>query len=239
MTLHFLLEKYLLKQFYNIILGYFFSINFSIKAQFITTWMTDNPGISKDHQIIISGKGNYTITWEEMGNEINRGTTQGQNITKIIFPNAGTYKIAISGDLQQIWFNGRGDRAKLLTIERWGKIAWKSMKNAFRGCQNLVCKATDIPNLSQVTSMAYMFAKCTSFNGKISNWNTSNVMDMRGMFFEANSFNQPIRSWNTSKATNMGDIFFGANLFNQPINNWNTGQVINMSGMFQGAVSFN
>ena len=37
--------------------------------------------------------------------------------------------------------------------DQWGSIAWSSMERAFFSCSNMTYNATDVPNLSAVTSM--------------------------------------------------------------------------------------
>jgi surface protein len=127
----------------------------------------------------------------------------------------------------------------LIDIEQWGTIKWSSMENAFANCSNMIMSATDIPDLSLVSSMSGMFTNALLFNQPIGTWNTSNVVNMSGMFYLASSFNQPIGSWNTSNVTNMASMFGGATSFNQPIGSWNTSNVTDMSEMFFQATSFN
>uniref|UniRef100_A0A6C0AD32 BspA family leucine-rich repeat surface protein n=1 Tax=viral metagenome TaxID=1070528 RepID=A0A6C0AD32_9ZZZZ len=64
----------------------------------------------------------------------------------------------------------------------------------FNTCQNLTVwyKNDEIQMLKNVTSLSYCFNGCTSFNGDISNWNTSKVIDMSHMFSGCNSFNGDI-----------------------------------------------
>ncbi|MBR4985152.1 MAG: DUF285 domain-containing protein, partial [Proteobacteria bacterium] len=126
-----------------------------------------------------------------------------------------------------------------VNVVQWGDIRWKTMKNMFTRCRYLTIRATDAPDLSDVTSMAEMFSKATSFNAPIGHWDVSHVCDMSGLFNEAIQFNQSIENWNTQNVKNMNDMFCGAQAFNQPLNRWNTGSVPNMRGMFLDAKSFN
>ena len=210
---------------------------------FITTWKTDNPGTTLSNQIRIPGTGsNYTILWEEVGNPTNYGTALGNGTTIVTFPHAGIYRVSIhpgGGTFTRIQFSNHPDSRKLLSIDQWGTISWSSMEGAFYGCENLAYNATDIPNLSAVTSMASMFKFCSSFNGNIGNWNTSAVTDMNSLFEGATIFNQPIGNWNTSAVTNMIGMFANAISFNQPIGSWNTASVTSMGSMFLAALAFN
>ena len=69
---------------------------------------------------------------------------------------------------------------------------------------------TDIPNLSNVTSMKQMFYLCTNFNGpdNIGLWNTSAVTNMSAMFRNASAFNKDINSWNVAAVTDMSYMFY-------------------------------
>lgn len=210
---------------------------------FITTWKTDNPGISANNQITIPTIGtgyNYNIYWERVGSPAINGTIINQTgNTTITFPSVGTYRIEISGSFPRLFFGSGGDTQKILTIQQWGDITWTSMQRAFIDCGNLTMSATDSPDLSGVTDLSYMFARATSFNGNIGNWDVSNVVDMTSMFEGALSFNQPIGNWNVSNVLYMNFMFNGASAFNQPIGNWDVSNATTMMAMFQLASSFN
>ncbi len=212
---------------------------------FRTTWVTTDGQI----RIPTSGTGqtyNYNISWRNLTNA-NVGDGAAYNVTSSVFDfiingleNGSTYEIAIAGVFPHFYMNNRNDqRGKLRTIEAWGSIVWASMGNAFYGCQNLTYNATDVPNLSYVSNMSYMFAYCMNFNGNIGNWDTGNITDMYATFLFCANFNQPIGNWNTANVTTMSGMFQEARVFNQSIGNWNTRNVTNMSAMFFEARAFN
>ncbi len=208
---------------------------------FITTWKTNNPGTSDHISITIPTTGggyNYDVDWDNDGDYDQMGITG--NVTHN-FGTPGTRTIGIRGSFPRIYFANFGDRQKLLGISQWGDIAWTSMEAAFYGCSNLNISATDVPNLSVVTNMVFMFGDCSNLNGpsNIGNWNTAAVTNMSHMFNNASAFNQPIGGWNTAAVTNMDYMFNRASSFNQPIGNWNTAAVTNMNQMFNNASSFN
>ncbi len=206
---------------------------------FITTWKTDNGGTSNSTSITIPTTGtgyNYDVDWN------NDGTFDEFGLTGTVTHNygtAGTYTVAIRGAFPRIYFNNGGDKSKILSVVQWGDIAWTSMGNAFMGCSNLAGNASDMPNLSGVTNMSYMFDNASSFNGNIGSWNVSSVTDMSFMFRGTNIFNQNIGSWNVSAVTNMYYMFSSAKAFNQNIGSWNVSAVTNMANMFSSAISFN
>lgn len=206
---------------------------------FIITVKTDNPGSSSSTAFTIPTNGagyNYNVDCDN--DTIDEFSAQTTAVT-CVYPVAGTYTIVISGTFPQIFFNYAGDVEKLLSVDQWGTNVWTSMAFAFAGAVNMNVIATDVPNLSSVTSMSGMFNEAAVFNHDISAWDVSNVTDMSGMFSGALAFNQNIGGWNTSNVTNMYAMFVAALAFNQNISSWNTSNVTNMSYMFKAAPLFN
>jgi surface protein len=216
--------------------------------EFISTWKTDNPGKSSSNQITIPTyetdeyNYNYYVDWGD--GKTNKNVTGDITHT---YNTKGTYKIKISGVFPHLYFsknyskesNETSDSQKLLSIEQWGNIKWKSMMGTFVNCFNLVGKARDKPNLSYVKDMRWMFYGASNFNQNIGNWDVSNVTTMHSMFNGASKFNQDIGNWNISNVTNMNGMFYGASKFNQDIGNWNISNVTNMNWMFSEASKFN
>lgn len=208
---------------------------------FITTWKTDNPGDSDNTSITIptgGGAYNYEVDWNNDGIYDESGIMG--DVTHD-FGTAGTYTIGIRGTFPGIVFAGGGDCLKLLNISQWGAIAWAEMANAYSGCANLNITATDLPDLSSVTDMSFMFGQCSTLNGpvNIGSWNMGSVTNMSFMFLGASSFNRSINGWTTGAVTQMQGMFLGASAFNQPLNSWNTAAVTDMNGMFATATAFN
>ena len=146
---------------------------------FITTWKTNNPGTSNDHQVKIgtSGSGyDYRIDWGD--GQVDNNVTGSITHT---YASAGTYTISISGAFPAIIFSSDGsdDNNKILSIEQWGVIQWQSMFSAFQGCKNLQGNAIDAPDLSQVTDMSHMFEEASLFNQNIASWDVSTRSEER------------------------------------------------------------
>ena len=218
---------------------------------FVITVKTDNTGPSTDTEFTIPTNGfgyNYNVDCNDDGTD--EATGQTGNYTcdygaTGLNTGAGTYTIRISDNsgggtgFPRIRFNNTGDRLKLLTIKNWGTGTWDTMANAFYGCANLTLNATDSPDLSGVTDLAYMFTSASSFNGAIDGWDVSTILDMSAMFQGATSFNQPLNNWGTGNVTNMSFMFNGATAFNGDITSWDTSSVSSMANMFRGAAAFN
>ncbi|WP_353778750.1 BspA family leucine-rich repeat surface protein [Winogradskyella sp. 3972H.M.0a.05] len=203
---------------------------------FITTWKTDNPGVDHDLAIRIETTGpgyNYAVDWGD-GN-ISTGHT-GSFIYS--YAEIGTYTVKIIGDFPRIHFGANDSKEKLVSVEQWGTNSWTSMERAFSGCTNMTLNATDIPDLSNVTEMSFMFFNASSFNGDLSAWDVSNVTNMRSMFQGASSFNSDIGNWNVSNVANMRSMFHDAVAFDQDLGAWNVSNVTNMAAMFSGAELF-
>ena len=75
------------------------------------------------------------------------------------------------------------------------------------------------------------FVGATSFNGDLSNWNTSNVTDLIAAFYEATSFTgDGLLNWDTSKVTSLSYTFREATSFTgDGVSNWDTSSVITLS----------
>lgn len=88
-------------------------------------------------------------------------------------------------------------------------------------------------DVSEVTSMCSVFEEHPTFNGNISNWDTSNVMNMSRMFRNS-SFNGDLSKWNTGQVMDMTAMFQMAS-FNGDISQWDTANAECMHSMFRQA----
>ena len=60
-----------------------------------------------------------------------------------------------------------------------------------------------------------MFYTSGSFNGDISQWDTSRVTTMEGMFYDSSAFNGHLSEWDISSVTTMDGMFYEAAAFSQ------------------------
>lgn len=203
-------------------------------SEFITTWKTDNPGgPATDITIPVSGIGyNYFVDWGD-GN-VNTNVTG--SITHS-YTTAGTYTVKIAGEFPRIHMNGTESiRHKIVSVEQWGGIQWSSMEAAFAGCDNLVINATDVPDLSMVSSLKLMFYGAASLTGGVSNWDVSNVTNMQSLFANAVSFDDDLTNWDVSNVGIMTFMLGGVDLSQTNYDNLLTGW--NNLPSLQNGVSF-
>ena len=108
--------------------------------------------------------------------------------------------------------------------------------------------ATDIPDLTNVTNMSYMFSAINlNFDAdddvwnipNIENWDVSNVTDMTALFNFCRGFNQDISNWDVSNVTSMNSMLRILRYFNWDISGWDVSKVTDMSNMFDFADNFN
>ncbi|WP_421809660.1 BspA family leucine-rich repeat surface protein [Flagellimonas sp.] len=209
------------------------------KNAFVTTWetTTDNEEIAIG--LFYEFSYDYQINWGDGNIE----TSTNENLDKTIthtYETAGTYTVSIVGTFPYI--NMQEETAtplSLQSIDQWGSIEWETMAGAFKGCINMVYKATDSPNLEKVIITSQMFAYCSSFNGDLSTWDVSGVLNMSGMFRGTTSFvDGNIGGWITNEVLYMSTMFANS-AFNGDISNWNVSKVIQMPEMFINAINFN
>ncbi len=205
------------------------------KDFFITTWRTSTA--NETITIPTTGAGyNYNVSWGDGKDETGfTGDATHQ------YEKAGVYTVKISGEFPTIYFNERKEeeKTKILTIEQWGTIQWKSFFFSFDGCSNVTLTATDAPDLSKVTDMSGMFSGASLFNGDLNHWDVSSITSLVSTFSLATSFNGNINEWNVANVESMSAMFSKASSFEGDLSSWNVGNVSNMSSMFSEAHKFN
>ena len=211
-----------------------------IDTPFVTIWKTTtaNETITIPISSLVSTDYDYTIDWGD-GTVENAKTESGNHE----YATPGTYTVSILGAFPAIRMEETGDGSnipnKLQSIEQWGEIQWESLNLAFVGCENMIYNAKDAPNLSNVTDISAIFARCRKFNPpSLNSWDVSNVENMSGAF-AGTAFNGDISQWDVSNVINMISMFKDTSVFNRDLSQWNVGKVRDMSGMFQSAIAFN
>lgn len=233
------------------------------KNYFQCTIKTDNlsTGSSNNNQfklpLEVSGTYNFIIDWGDGS----KNTINVWNQAEVTHPYSaiGTYPIKIYGDCDGFGFNNTGDRSKLLSVQRWGKIILND-SNFFYGCDNL----TTIPNSTlKVAGISGGFRECTNLDSNINfdtsdaiitnydtflgacenfnsavNIDTSKAESLAFFFLWCYKYNQPVSQFNTSNVKNFGYMFFGAIDFNQDISMWDFTSAEDMDNMLVGATAW-
>lgn len=218
---------------------------------FVTKWSA-----KKKNEVIkvpIAGA-NYQLTWYEVGSTDKHTETVEQTTPQKPYtftaPTPGDYVVEIGpAGVERIqmlnWDRTRkkgkelGSCKALTAVMQWGDVRWTSMAHAFHGCQNMTMEANaGRPDLSQVTSLEYMFCGCSKFDGAVGDWDVSNVTNLAHMFEDCHAFNQPLLGWKVSKVTDMTSLFAGCHSFNKPLGSWDVSQVTSMRWMFSYCENF-
>jgi len=214
---------------------------------------TDNPGSSNSNEFTVpitrtSGNG-YNVDCNDDGIDevIGATTSTYPDGYTCVYANEGTYTVRVkdnNGDnkgFRRIRFyidsTTTTDVLKLLEINQWGTALWSSMYQAYRDASNLTVTPTDIPNLSDLTSLGQMFQGCTNADIKTAGWDTSTITNISAIFRDASTADPDVSGWDTSSMTKMNRVFYNASSANPDVSNWDTSQVTEMTSMFRGALS--
>lgn len=211
---------------------------------FVTTWKTDNAGTSTNTQITIptSSTGTYACQVDWGDGTSSTISTYNDAAWTHTYSVAGTYTVKIYGKFVGFVFNNGGDKAKLLTVSKWGPDfrLGTNQGNYFYGCSNLTITATDMLNTQGTTTFTQAFANCSAIQTipNINNWNMSAVTSLLSCFSGCSSFNQSLSNWDTGNVTVFSTCFSGCTVYNQSIP-WNTIKATAMTGMFTNCLAFN
>jgi len=212
-------------------------------SPFIIEVDTTESGVSNSDQFEFTGAlGDYDVVAKQNNTVVATfNNLSGQQT--ITLPSSGVYDLEVSAKVvnrfNRINFNNSGDKLKITDIKQWSNIVWSTFERAFLGCENMLVTATDVPNLSSVTDMRYMFAIATSANPDFSLWDVSNVTNMQGMFEGTSSANLDVLNWDVSNVTNMQSMFQNTSSANPDVSNWDVSNVTSMNRMFRQASSAN
>jgi len=203
---------------------------------FIIEVKTDNTGTSNDNQFQFTGAlGDYDVVAKQNDIVVANFNDLSDEET-ITFASAGIYDLEVfpkaSNGFNRIKFNGSGDKDKIKDVKQWGNIVWSSFSKAFKNCYNALVTATDIPNLSNVTSLQEMFRQMKKADPDVSNWDTSNITTLQDMFHETEDANPDVRNWDVSNVRNMILTFFRSG-FDRDISNWDLSNVTDMYKIFE------
>jgi surface protein len=203
---------------------------------FIIEVDTSKAGSASDAFQFTGAEGDYDVVAKQ--NDIVVATFDNLSGEQTItLPSSGIYVLEVSAKevngFNRIQFNNGGDKLKITDIKQWGTIVWSSFKQAFFGCKNMLVTATDVPNLSQVTSMRTMFYLSEIPSIDVSNWDLSSVTDIGFMLSRTNA-NPDVSNWDVSNISGMFQLFYDSFNANPDCRNWDVSNVTRMTEMFNG-----
>ncbi|MCF8060615.1 MAG: DUF285 domain-containing protein [Bacteriovoracaceae bacterium] len=202
----------------------------------ISTWQTTTPGETITLPLRSGFNYNMIVHW---GDGSTSDVTSFGDTDKIhTFASSGVQTIMIFGTAEAWYFNGGGDKDKILTVSELGDMGWTNFNSAFRDCDNLTTVSGGVT--SNVTDMGSMFRQSINVNPDMSSYDTSNVTNMSFMFYLSIAATATTTgSWDTSSVTNMTSMFRGATNAAPNTSSWDTSNVLTMDYMFSGATSAN
>ena len=211
---------------------------------FITTWNTSltRAGGSTAYQLILplvsTGTYAFYVYWGD--GTSNYITSYNQTEATHTYTVSGLHTVLISGTFIGLK-TAYNESLKLVKISQWGCLKFTGMNGnqAFMWCTNLVCAATDAPDINSATSLDEFFRYCFGFTGDLSSWKTGNIHSLFAAFESCSHFESDLSGWDVSNVTNMSNLFSGVTnntgtTTDLKINNWNVANVTNMYQMFGG-----
>jgi hypothetical protein len=170
---------------------------------FTCTVKTDNSGTSNSDQFTfptVSG-GTYNCTVYRSDGTSSVITTWDDAAWTHTFPSSGTYTIRVVGTFTGFYFNGGGDAAKLINISQFGILNPGNQGGSFNGCSNLTVTASDILDLTGISTLLSMFSGCTSLLSipSIISFDVTNINVATNMFLNSGlsseNYNLLLTAW--------------------------------------------
>ncbi len=210
---------------------------------FESTWKTNNVGTSDDDQIKLpleaTGTYNFTVFWGDGSKD--HITAWDQEEVTHTYSTAGTYTVKITAGTINGWrFNNTGDKLKILTIENWSELLLGNSNDYFYGCENLVVNATDVLDVSSVTTFTSAFRNCSSLvTLDVSSWDVSGVTTFARAFRDCSSLvTLDVSSWDVSSVTTFYYAFYGCtSLTSIDVSSWNISSATTFAATFYGCSS--
>ena len=164
------------------------------------------------------------------------------------YKTSGLKQITLSGTIDRFNFNlnyGREDSGPaFVDVRAWGSTTLGLSGYYFWNCENLVSfSAPGYPvNNAQygLIDMEGMFDQCSSWDGDMSEWDTSEVTSLLKVFYGSSiqdSVN--IEGWDTSSVRSLNKAFSQTKLAAADLSNWDTSSVTDMTQAFYEATKFN
>jgi len=209
---------------------------------FIIEVDTTKAGTPSDQFQFTGAVGDYDVVAKQNDTQVATfNDLSGQET--ITLPSSGIYVLEVIpkevNGFNRIQFNNGGDKLKITDIKQWGDVVWSSFENAFDRCSNMIVTATDVPDLSNVTSMRFMFYIINrNADPLVTDWDTSNVTNMYNLFRNIDAKNLDVSNWDVGNVTNMNNMFQNNN-GNPDVSNWDVSSLVQASSMFRNASNAN
>lgn len=174
------------------------------------------------------GGGAKTITGGTDANRIN------------VYATADTYTITISADAcGGISVSSVTPYDKRFSdIIQWGTIAWDS-ELQFNDASNMVITATDVPDLSNLSSLTELFRFCSSIITipNLDLWDVSGITQMQEIFNNCDSLDvSGVEGWDVSSCANLFGMFTlssNTSLATLDLTAWDVSSCTNFGNMFR------
>ena len=157
----------------------------NVNPYFQITVDTTKDGSASDTFVLPLKNGlTYDFEIENWGDDTSEHVS-GSSLDSIThqYASSGIYKISISGVFPQIYFNGTGDRSKLIKINNWGDIEWQSFEKAFYDCRKLEKVSAGKINVSNVSNFNSAFNSCRELlSFSFLRWDFQSNISMSGLF---------------------------------------------------------
>ena len=115
------------------------------------------------------------------------------------YAGAGTYEIRITGTITGWRFNNLGDKDLIYDIKSWGPLRLGNSGGAFYDCVNHTCTATDVLDLTGVTTLVRFFSLNASLTNipSLNSWNMSLLVSLQHFLHDCD-INQPLDGLDTA-----------------------------------------
>jgi len=225
---------------------------------FISTWNTQTTSTGSTAVKTIKlplitavngGNYNFWVDWGDGTPKVNVTTADYLTTATHVYagPATTTPTIRITGTIVGWQFNSTGDRNKITSILKWGCLRLSPLVvNVFQACQVLqMSNATDVPVLTGVTNLTYLFGGVSADNtvmssiGRFTDWKFQPGTILTQMLSSMTNFNMDMNALDVSNVIALNSMFRDNTDINSPLDTWNVSGVTVFDNMFTNAIAFN
>lgn len=154
---------------------------------------------------------------------------------------SGTYSIKIYGRCDALDFGAPSDGSKILNVEDWGNVNFRSFTRTLGNTTNLISITSTPPILESVTKLEGTFQNTSLTQSNLNAWDTSKITSLYRTFYQSTNLQEiDISSWDVSKVTDISECFQDcSNITELNLTSWDVSKVTDMTRCFQGCSSLN